>query len=188
MASKKENKGNARAVEQPVPKPKKGRKAEGTPESDGQSPEGSNEPPESRDENGRFKKGRQKTGGRKLGTKNKYGNVRDRLKEQLEPFIDRLGEMILIAEKEDGAAAALNAMEKFMPYFTPKFSSVQIGADQDRPLSEEEALMEMDAKYQKKEMEISIKSLTIVDNDKLTDDFDPDDDPGFDMGELDVEG
>ena len=135
-----------------------------------------------------FAKGHKKVGGRQLGTKNKYGNVRDRLKEKIDPFLDNLDELIQRAIKEDGAAAGLAAIEKFMPYFTPKFSSVSLGAEQDRPLSEEEALMDMDAKYKKKELEINIKSLTIVNNDIPHDDVNDTDEQDFDFSKLeDVE-
>ena len=132
-----------------------------------------------------FAKGHKKVGGRQLGTKNKYGNVRDRLKEKIEPFLNTIDDLIMRAIKEDGAAAGLAAIEKFMPYFTPKFSSVSLGAEQDRPLSEEEALMDMDAKYKKKELEINIKSLTIVNNDIPHDDVNDTDEQDFDFSKLD---
>ena len=45
-----------------------------------------------RNTKGQFEKGRAKTGGRKLGTKNlaPKGNLRDRLREQLEPLMNNL--------------------------------------------------------------------------------------------------
>jgi len=139
-----------------------------------------------RNARGQFEKGRAKTGGRQLGTKNKYsGSIRDRVKEQIEPFINNLGELIELAKKQDGAAEAAKIVEKFLPYFTPKYTAISVSADQDRPLSEEEELLEMDQKYKKKELEINIKSLVVVDNDRpSTDEYDPDDDPDFDMSLL----
>lgn len=136
--------------------------------------------------NGQFAKGHEKRGGRKLGTKNKAGNVRDRLKEQVEPFVDQIGEMLARVQREDGTKEMLYVMEKYMPYFMPKYSTLSIGADQDRPMDEEQQLLELDAKYTKKELSINFKSMIVVNNDAQRDESDPDDDPDFDLSQLSV--
>lgn len=138
---------------------------------------------------GRFAKGHEKKGGRKVGSKNlaPKGNLRDRLREQLEPMIENLQVDLMKVEKEEGTAARLALTEKFLPYFMPKYSAVSVGADQDRPLSEEERLKELDNKYTKKMLEINIKSMVVVDNDKPKDlDIDPDNDPEFDLNQLEA--
>lgn len=142
-----------------------------------------------RNAKGRFEKGRAKTGGRKPGSKNlaPKGNLRDRLREQLEPMIDNLQLDLMKVQEEEGTAARLALMEKYLPYFMPKYSAVNIGADQDRPLSEEERLKELDSKYTKKMLQINIKSMVVVDNDAPKDtDIDPDDDPDFDLSQLEA--
>lgn len=139
-----------------------------------------------RNSKGQFTKGRQKTGGRKLGTKNRNGNVRDRLKEQVEPYIDQIGEMLVRVSKEEGTSQMLTLMEKFMPYFMPKYSALSIGADMDRPVDEEQSLLELDAKYTKKELSINFKTMIVVDNDAANGDFDPDEDPNFDLSQLET--
>lgn len=146
-------------------------------------------PAAERDERGRFKKGskRPEAAGRKMGTKNRNSNVRDRLKEQLEPFIDNIGEMIARIKTEEGTKEAAYVLEKFMPYFVPKYSSVNITAEDDTPISEEQRLLELDAKYTKKELSINIKSVKIVDNDVLrADEADPDEDMDFDLSQFDT--
>ncbi|MBR0166115.1 MAG: hypothetical protein IJQ13_04475 [Prevotella sp.] len=142
-----------------------------------------------RDAKGHFVKGREKTGGRKVGVKNlaPKGNLRDRLREKLEPLIENLDVELEKVQVEEGTAAKLALIEKFMPYFMPKYSAVNISADQDRPLSEEERLKELDGKYTKKMLQIDIKSMVVVDNDKPKDvDIDPDDDPEFDLSQLEA--
>ena len=140
-----------------------------------------------RDASGKFAKGHEKRGGRKPGTKNRAGNVRDRLKEQVEPFVEQIGEMLARVMKEEGTKEMLYAMEKFMPYFMPKYSALSIGADQDRPIDEEERLLELDAKYTKKELSINFKTMIVVDNDAVRDTDDPDDDPNFDISQFGLE-
>ena len=138
------------------------------------------------DENGNFAKGHKKIGGRQMGTKNRNGNVRDRLKEQIEPFIDNICENLIRVQKEEGTAAMLALQEKFMPYFMPKYSSMAIGAEHESTVSEEERLRELDALYTKKELSINFKTMIVVDNDKPKGgDFDPDEDPDFDLSQFD---
>lgn len=145
-----------------------------------------------RNEKGQFVKGRKKTGGRQAGTKNKYGNVRDRLKEIIMPYLtldpDDIGingktlayDLGKIADPKDRA----EVVSKFMPYIVPKYTSTTITADANRPISEEEHLLELDKKYTKTQVSIDIKTLTIVDNDNISGDYDPDDDPDFNMDEI----
>lgn len=136
------------------------------------------------DANGKFKKGHEKKGGRKAGTPNRASNVRDRLREQVEPFINEISLNLLKVQKEEGTAAMMALMEKFMPYFMPKYSSLAINADQDRPVDEEQMLMDLDARYTKKELSINFKTMIVVDNDAASGDYDPDEDPDFDLSQL----
>ena len=137
-----------------------------------------------RNAKGQFAKGHAKLGGRQMGTPNKNGNVRDRLKEQIEPFIEDIGVNLLKVQREEGTAAMMALQEKFMPYFMPKYSSMSIGADLDRPISEEQRLLELDEMYTKKQISINLKAMVVVDNDLPKDNDDPDDDPNFDLGKL----
>lgn len=147
---------------------------------------------------GKFQKGRAKTGGRKPGVKNKYGNIRDRLKDILMPYLEtdpdnmKAGvptfatDIMKISDPKDRA----EVISKYLPFVVPKYSSTTITADADRPVDEEQALLELDNAYTKKELTLTLKQVTIVDNDKngnaaapaLTD-FDPDEDD-FDLKDL----
>jgi hypothetical protein len=138
------------------------------------------------DERGKFAKGHKKVGGRAAGTKNRNSNIRDRLKEQVEPFIESIAENLIKVQKEEGTAAMMALQEKFMPYFMPKYSSMSLSADQDRPISEEERLLELDGLYTKKELSINFKTMTVVNNDKLHS-SDPDaDEDDFDLSVFDT--
>jgi hypothetical protein len=138
------------------------------------------------DERGKFAKGHKKVGGRAAGTKNRNSNIRDRLKEQVEPFIESIAENLMKVQKEEGTAAMMTLQEKFMPYFMPKYSAMSLSADQDRPISEEERLLELDGLYTKKELSINFKSMTVVNNDKLHS-SDPDaDEDDFDLSIFDT--
>lgn len=143
-----------------------------------------------RNTKGQFEKGHEKKGGRKLGTKNiaPKGNLREKLREQLEPFFDNLAVDLMKVEKEEGTAARLALQEKFLPYYIPKYSAVSVSADQDRPLTEEQRLVELEQKYTKKMLSINIKSMVVVNNDLPRDDtdMDPDDDPDFDLSQLEA--
>ena len=147
-----------------------------------------------RNERGQFTKGCAKPegSGRKMGTKNKYGNVRDRLREIIMPYLEpdpdnmEPGQKSLASDlmKIDDPNDRVHAVAAILPYIVPKYTSTTITADANRPISEEEHLMDMDAKYAKKEISINIKALTIVDNDNPDGDYDPDDDPDFNLDEL----
>lgn len=137
-----------------------------------------------RNAKGQFTKGHAKKGGRKLGTPNKNGNIRDRLKEQVEPFVDQIKELLAKVQKEEGTKEMLTLVEKFMPYFMPKYSAVNLSADMDRPVSEEQRLVELNEMYTEKELAINIKSLTITNKDVLkkgNGDKDADFDINFDV-------
>ncbi len=146
-----------------------------------------------RDASGRFTKGHTKKGGRVVGSKNRYGNVRDRLKDILMPYLEYEPEngdkttncfatdLMRIDDPKD----RIDAVAKILPFVVPKYTSTTISADTNRPLGDEEQLLELDEKYTKKEVSINIKALTIVDNDNpADDDYDPDDDPDFDISAI----
>lgn len=132
-----------------------------------------------RNEKGQFVKGTNKieNSGRKPGTPNKYGNVRDRLKAIILPYLnpdpdvdDDTKTLFKDLMKIDNPATRGDLVSKFLPYITPKYSSTTISADSERPMAEEERLLELDKEYKKSEKtrrqtEVSIKTLTIIDND-----------------------
>lgn len=132
-----------------------------------------------RNEKGQFVKGTNKieNSGRKQGTPNKYGNVRDRLKAILLPYLnpdpdvdDDTNTLFKDLMKLDNPATRADLVSKFLPFVVPKYSSTTISADSERPMAEEERLLELDKEYKKsekirKQTEISIKTLTIIDND-----------------------
>ena len=151
-----------------------------------------------RNAKGQFVKGCPKTGGRQAGTKNKYGNIRDRLKDIIMPYLtldpndEGVGGKTLIRDlaKIDDPNERAHVIAAYMPYVVPKYSSTTITADANRPIDEEQQLLEMDEKYTKKETTITLKQVTIVDNDnpagtppRLTD-FDPDEDDDFDVSTI----
>ena len=158
-------------------------------------------PKETKKTETRFQKGRKKTGGRKAGTKNKYGNIRDRLKDIIMPYLEPDPEnlanpkvkclatdLMAIDDPKDRA----DVVSKFMPYLIPRYTSTTLSADSQRPIDEEEQLLELDRLYTKKELTITLKQVTIVDNDtpgtppqqlQLTD-FDPDEEDDFDIDSL----
>jgi len=147
-------------------------------------PDENKEEKSSRDANGRFQKGHKKEGGRTAGTPNRSSNIRDRLKEQVEPFVNQISELLLRVQKEEGTNEMLQRMEKFMPYFMPRYSSMSLSAEQDRPISEEQRLLELDAMYTKKELAINFKTMTVVNNDKAKDPTADEDD--FDISKFEV--
>lgn len=132
-----------------------------------------------RNAKGQFVKGTEKieNSGRKPGTPNKYGNVRDRLKAIILPYLNpdpdvdtKTNTLFKDLMKLDNPATRADLVSKFLPYITPKYSSTTISADSERPMAEEERLLELDKEYKKSEKlrrqtEVSIKTLTIIDND-----------------------
>ena len=146
-----------------------------------------------RNEKGQFVKGRAKTGGRAAGTKNKYGNIRDRLKDIIMPYLtldpddEGIGGKTLIRDlaKIDDPNDRAHVIASYMPYVVPKYTATTINADMDRPIDEEQQLLELEKNFTKKETTITLKQITIVDNDSTTTsapritDFDPDEDDDF---------
>ena len=131
-----------------------------------------------RNAKGQFVKGTEKieNSGRKPGTPNKYGNVRDRLKAIILPYLNpdpdvdmKTNTLFKDLMKLDNPATRADLVSKFLPFIVPKYSSTTISADSERPMAEEERLLELDKEYKKNERirrqtEVSIKTLTIVDN------------------------
>ena len=132
-----------------------------------------------RNAKGQFVKGTEKieSSGRKPGTPNKYGNVRDRLKAIILPYLNpdpdvdtKTNTLFKDLMKLDNPATRADLVSKFLPYITPKYSSTTISAASERPMAEEERLLELDKEYKKSEKlrrqtEVSIKPLTTIDND-----------------------
>lgn len=124
-----------------------------------------------RNAKGQFVKGAAKpvNSGRKPGTPNKYGNIRDRLKSIILPYLNTdpdapvktLGNDLMRLDPDQ----RVDAIAKYLPFLVPKYSSTTITADANRPVAEEDRLLDLDKEYKKKETEITIKTLTVVDND-----------------------
>lgn len=124
-----------------------------------------------RNAKGQFVKGAAKpaNSGRKPGTPNKYGNIRDRLKSIILPYLNTdpdapektLGKDLMRLDSDQ----RVDAIAKYLPFLVPKYSSTTITADANRPVAEEDRLLDLDKEYKKKETEITIKTLTVVDND-----------------------
>ena len=124
-----------------------------------------------RNAKGQFVKGAAKpaNSGRKPGTPNKYGNIRDRLKSIILPYLNTdpdapektLGKDLMRLDSDQ----RVDAIAKYLPFLVPKYSSTTITADANRPVAEEDRLLDLDKEYKKKETEITIKTLTGVDND-----------------------
>ena len=108
-----------------------------------------------------FKKGRQKTGGRKKGTPNKMTvTIREQLKKAIEPFLKDMENTINdIVEPKD----KVDAIAKILPFIIPKYQSTTINDDSKRNITLEEYLVDMDNTYKKTQISISEKKLKIVD-------------------------
>ena len=109
-----------------------------------------------------FKKGRQKTGGRQKGTKNKVTkNVRRILEEQLMPKLEKIGEIIdKIQAPEDKAAAIAH----FLPFVAPRYSNTTFNTDTKRDITTEEYIKDLNGKYDKADITIDISSVKIINN------------------------
>lgn len=124
-----------------------------------------------RNAKGQFVKGAAKpaNSGRKPGTKNKYGNIRDRLKSIIIPYLNDDPDAPVKTLAKDlmrlDPDQRVDAIAKYLPFLVPKYSSTTITADANRPVAEEDRLLDLDKEYKKKETEITIKTLTVVDND-----------------------
>lgn len=108
-----------------------------------------------------FKKGRQKTGGRKKGTPNKMTvTIREQLKKAIEPFLEDMENTINdIVEPKD----KVDAIAKILPFIIPKYQSTTINDDSKRNITLEEYLVDMDNTYKKTQITISEKKMKIVD-------------------------
>lgn len=180
--------------------PKKEKKTvKKTPEPKKKKPEKEPENTEEKKTSTKFQKGHDKVGGRKAGTPNKCGNIRDRLKAIIMPYLETnpdnmtpgvptfATDIIKISDPKDRA----DVLSKYLPFVVPKYSSTTITADANRPINEEEELMELDKAYTKKELTLTLHQVTIVDNDKSTlppppslTDFDPDEEDDWDADDL----
>lgn len=124
-----------------------------------------------RNAKGQFVKGATKpaNSGRKPGTPNKYGNIRDRLKSIILPYLNTDPDAPVKTLSNDlmrlDPDQRVDAIAKYLPFLVPKYSSTTITADANRPVAEEDRLLDLDKEYKKKETEITIKTLTVVDND-----------------------
>lgn len=126
-----------------------------------------------RDSNGRFVKGTKKIAGsgKKIGSKNvSSGSIRNKLKEIVMPYlngdVDADGNTLAKdLQKIDDPKDRADIITKYLPFIVPKYSSTTISADANRPVSEEERLVELDKEFKKTETSISIKTLTVIDND-----------------------
>lgn len=125
-----------------------------------------------RNAKGQFVKGAPKppASGRKPGTPNKYGNIRDRLRNIVLPYLNdapdaperTLGlDLMAIADPKD----RIDAVAKILPFVVPKYTSTTISADANRPVAEEERLLELDRQYKESQTELDMNTLTVVDND-----------------------
>lgn len=124
-----------------------------------------------RNAKGQFVKGIKKVenSGRKQGTPNRYGNIRDRLKNIILPYLNddpQAGGNTLALDLQaiDDPNERVHAVAAILPFIVPKYSSTTISADAERPIAEEERLLQLDKQY-RKQTEVSVRTLTIVDND-----------------------
>lgn len=161
----------APAKEQPrqpaTPKKKTTTKKPSSPEPTENTKTKKKAPAPGRDASGRFVKGRAKTGGRGLGVGNTYGNVRDRLKDIIMPYLNAEGDGKSLATDLmaiDDPKDRIDAVAKMLPFVVPKYSSTTINADNNRPIAEEQRLLELDQQYKK--ADLNIKSLPVIDNDQ----------------------
>lgn len=110
-----------------------------------------------------FQPGHAKVGGRKKGTPNKVNkNIRKMLEEQLLPELNKIGSYIAAIDDPKEKATVLS---QWACYVIPKYSNTTINSDSTRDLSTEEYLNELNDAYKKKEIQININSLKIVNND-----------------------
>lgn len=101
--------------------------------------------------------------GRKPGSGNVITtDMRKLLAAQLTKHINHLDETI--SAIEDPAQKA-QAIAHYLQYIIPKYSSTTINTDTTRSLTTEQHLMQLDAKYKKREITLKQSQITIVDND-----------------------
>lgn len=111
---------------------------------------------------GKFTKGHKKVGGRKKGTSNKLtGDLRKMLQQQLQPYIENIGEIIKGIEDPAQKAATL---AHWAQYIMPKYSNTTINADSRRDITTEEYIRELNGKYDSTDIKINIDNLKIINN------------------------
>lgn len=154
-----------------------------------------------RNARGQFIKGKEKTGGRQPGTKNKYGSIRDRLKDIIMPYLEPDPENMTDPKVHtlakdlmaiDDPNDRVHAVAAILPYVVPKYTATTITADANRPIDEEQQLLELDRQYTKKDTTLTLRQVTIVNNDsdfpspapaRLAD-YDPDEDDDFSIDDI----
>lgn len=115
------------------------------------------------------KQKRKKTGGRKPGTPNKVTKaVRESLRDAITGYLNGMNEKGYSLATDlysiEEPAARLAMVSKFLPYVAPKLQSISFNNEDARNLTVEETLMKLDDTFSKKETNINIKNLKIVNN------------------------
>ena len=111
---------------------------------------------------GKFQKGHKKVGGRKAGSKNKVTkDLRRIIEEQLTDHLQNLNKIIASIKEPDKKAVAL---AHWANYILPKYSNTTINSDSKRDLTTEEYLLELERKYNKKDISIDISEIKIINN------------------------
>lgn len=99
-----------------------------------------------RDDKGRFVPGHKRLGGIRKGGKS-MRQTRMELLEQLQPFISNVGEIIEMIDEPQEKILALTRMMKFC---VPTYSAIEYSEKTPRPLTAEEKLAQINAKYNNK--------------------------------------
>ena len=106
------------------------------------------------------KKGCVKTGGRKIGSKNKLSsNIRSKLKDQLDPFLDNIGRDL--AEIDD-PKERVQAIVSLLPFCAPKMQSIDMNAKQEHDISIEKSLIALDERFSEKKAELMRRKIKLV--------------------------
>ena len=95
------------------------------------------------DENGKFAVGHPKVGGVKKGYRT-VRHYRNKLMEQLAPFIESMGEII---EAIDDPSDKVLAVSRIIKYAMPSLSSVDFKENAKRDLSAEQKIAQLNARY-----------------------------------------
>lgn len=95
------------------------------------------------DENGKFTIGHPKVGGVKKGYRT-VRHYRNKLMEQLAPFIESMGEII---EAIDDPSDKVLAVSRIIKYAMPSLSSVDFKENAKRDLSAEQKIAQLNARY-----------------------------------------
>lgn len=95
------------------------------------------------DENGKFAVGHPKVGGVKKGYRS-VRHYRNKLMEQLAPFIESMGEII---EAIDDPGDKVLAVSRIIKYAMPSLSSIDFKENEKRDLSAEQKIAQLNARY-----------------------------------------